>query len=1565
MNYKHFFVFSFLLLSSITYSQIKIGDNPQNISASSVLELESTSRAFVLTRVNNTQMNAITPLQGALIYNTDSKCVHYYDGTQWLNLCDALTNSGNISLVDNGDGTYTFSDANSNITEINNLNESLVVEDGNLTLTDSAGNTVSVELQDLNSQTFTTDPIINTFPTIFITQDASGTNFNFEVGIIDGENIQDGSIKQADLAGSSVGSAQLRDNSVRNVAMADNAIGSPEIINGSIQPIDIGPGTTNQILTTNGAGAVQWIDKTGLVAADDVSYDNASSSLSATNVQDALDEVNAANGTINLVDNLDGTYTFTKSDGTTITITDTSISTLTDNGDGTYTYTDETGAVQTIDTNGITITNLISGNRIGTISKADGTSSDINETITTVTGTAATGKAIATYSNESGTAVIINETITNLTDTNDGFITFTNENGTVQKVSKSNIIDNGNGTYTFTNNDGSDVTIDTNGVTITDVIAGNLIATVTDAAGTVTEIDETITTVTGTAATGKAIATYSNENGTAVIINETVTNLTDTNDGFITYTNENGTVQKVNKSDIIDNGNGTYTFTNNDGSDVTIDTNGIAITNVIAGNLIATVTDAAGTATEIDETITTVTGTAATGKAIATYSNESGTSVIINETVTNLTDTNDGFITFSNENGTVQKVNKSDIIDNGNGTYTFTNNDGSDVTIDTNGVAITDVIAGNLIATVTDAAGTVTEIDETITTVTGTAATGKAIATYSNENGTSVIINETVTNLTDTNDGFITFTNENGTVQKVNKSDLIDNGNGTYNFTNNDGSDVTIDTRAVSNPFTSSSGLTSLNVQGAIDEINTNLNTLSIGNVLTQGNDAQAQLIRNVLDPSAPQDVATMNYVDTKVGELSTLDDGKIYVGDGSNNAQDVFITGDVLMNNSGLVTIQPNVINSNKILNETILSEDIANGTIATVDIANDAIDNSKLADDAVQIENILNGAANQILRTNSAGNAVEWGAQISTDAGNVITAGTDGGAFYDDSTIQSNIATNTTNITSNDTDIANNTTAIATKEDAANKSSDDTFATADNVNFPTQLAVKTYVDTQVATVNTDDDITAVNFDGTSLTVEEGTTSFSADLSALEESADIAAVQADVDANETAANNAIAIVQADVDQNEADADTAIALKEDAANKSSDDTFVTADNVNFPTQLAVKTYVDTQVATVNTDDDITAVNFDGTSLTVEEGTTSFSADLSALEESADIAAVQADVDANETAANNAIAIVQADVDQNEADADAAIALKEDAANKSSDDTFAAADNINFPTQLAVKTYVDNQVATITTDDDITAVSFDGTSLTVEEGTTTFSADLSALEESADIAAVQADVDQNEADADTAIALKEDAANKSSDDTFATADNVNFPTQLAVKTYVDNEITASNQTIVSGDAGNDISASITDGGAFYDDSDADPLNEIQNINEVLADGNNAGGLLIKNIGTPVDGTDAVNKDYVDNAITASNPVKAYGYINFTIATPEAYGAGYTQVLRTALGRYTITFGAGNEKNSTKYIIQLTHFGSGFENVDIFVSNQTTTTFDINITQSGGYVDRIFYFTVLDF
>ncbi|WP_218154976.1 hypothetical protein, partial [Robiginitalea myxolifaciens] len=82
--------------------------------------------------------------------------------------------------------------------------------------------------------------------------------------------------------------------------------------------------------------------------AAEVTYDNTTSGLGATDVQAAIDEINGLAGNVSLVDNGDGTYDFTDAAGNVTTITDTSISTLTDDGGGTYSYTDEAGNVQQI-----------------------------------------------------------------------------------------------------------------------------------------------------------------------------------------------------------------------------------------------------------------------------------------------------------------------------------------------------------------------------------------------------------------------------------------------------------------------------------------------------------------------------------------------------------------------------------------------------------------------------------------------------------------------------------------------------------------------------------------------------------------------------------------------------------------------------------------------------------------------------------------------------------------------------------------------------------------------------------------------------------------------------------------------------------------------------------------------------------------------------------------------------------------------------------------------------------------------------------------------------------------
>ncbi|MBT8280198.1 MAG: hypothetical protein KJO16_01375, partial [Muriicola sp.] len=426
-----------MVLSAGLYSQIKIGDNPQNLDPSSVLELESSNRVFVITRITTAQMNAINPLPGAMIYNTDEQCLFYFEGTEWINLCDALR------------------------------------------------------------LTFTADPIFNDYSTIVITE--SEDNVNFEVREIRGQNIVDFTITSVDIQNNAITSSKLAPDSVGNEELQDNTVSDAEIdyaqvtlsdftndagfitsvaivsadagnsiIPGSdngafldltpvqtalndldvavttISLVDNGDGTYDftdsagnviTILDTSvstlvnlGDGTYTYTDETGATQVIDTNassnpYDNTTSGLTATDVQAAIDEINALAGTVALVDNGDGTYDFTDAAGNTTIITDTSISTLVDNLDGTYTYTDETGATQVIDTN-------------ASSNPYDNTTSGLTATDVQA--------AIDEINALAGTVALV--------DNGDGTYDFTDAAGNttiITDTSISTLVDNLDGTYTY------------------------------------------------------------------------------------------------------------------------------------------------------------------------------------------------------------------------------------------------------------------------------------------------------------------------------------------------------------------------------------------------------------------------------------------------------------------------------------------------------------------------------------------------------------------------------------------------------------------------------------------------------------------------------------------------------------------------------------------------------------------------------------------------------------------------------------------------------------------------------------------------------------------------------------------------------------------------------------------------------------------------------------------------------------------------------------------------------------------------------------------------------------
>lgn len=121
MKIKYLFFF-FILLNTSLYAQVKIGDNPSAIHSNSILELESIDKALVISRMSDLQMNAIIPLRGALIFNTDQNCVFIYDGTSWRSLCNTgagiNVTTSSTAPTSNNLGDFWINDTLNNSTSI-------------------------------------------------------------------------------------------------------------------------------------------------------------------------------------------------------------------------------------------------------------------------------------------------------------------------------------------------------------------------------------------------------------------------------------------------------------------------------------------------------------------------------------------------------------------------------------------------------------------------------------------------------------------------------------------------------------------------------------------------------------------------------------------------------------------------------------------------------------------------------------------------------------------------------------------------------------------------------------------------------------------------------------------------------------------------------------------------------------------------------------------------------------------------------------------------------------------------------------------------------------------------------------------------------------------------------------------------------------------------------------------------------------------------------------------------------------------------------------------------------
>ncbi|MGS2761112.1 hypothetical protein ACVBDU_02455, partial [Sinomicrobium sp. M5D2P9] len=545
-----------------------------------------------------------------------------------------------------------------------------------------------------------------------------------------------------------------------------------------------------------------------------------------------------------MVDNGDGTYTFTNANGDTITVDVPSsvVENITNEGDifnaienlikniggnvyydgDQFTYLDENGDTQTIN-----FEELVQANETVTtlVDNQDGTFTYTNEAGEIVSFDANTtamvdnGDGTYTFTNANGDTITVDvpsSVVENITNEGDIFnaienlikniggnvyydgdqFTYLDENGDTQTINfeelvqanetVTTLVDNANGTYTYTSEDGTETIINVPA----DVI--NQFEEIVNNENVYNTLEEIIKNIGGNVYYDGDQFTYLDENGDTQTINfeelvqanETVTTLVDNQDGTFTYTNEAGEVVAfdANTTAMADNGDGTYTFTNANGDTITVD---------VPSSVVENITNEGDIFNAIENLIKNIGGNVYYDGDQFTYLDENGDTQTINfeelvqanETVTTLVDNQDGTFTYTNEAGEIVAfdANTTAMVDNGDGTYTFTNANGDTITVD---------VPSSVVENITNEGDIFNAIENLIKNIGGNVYYDGDQFTYLDENGDIQTINfeelvqanETVTTLVDNKDGTFTYTNESGEVVAfdANTTAMVDNGDGTY-----------------------------------------------------------------------------------------------------------------------------------------------------------------------------------------------------------------------------------------------------------------------------------------------------------------------------------------------------------------------------------------------------------------------------------------------------------------------------------------------------------------------------------------------------------------------------------------------------------------------------------------------------------------------------------------------------------------------------------------------------------------------------------------------------------------
>jgi hypothetical protein len=557
--------------------------------------------------------------------------------------------------------------------------------------------------------------------------------------------------------------------------------------------------------------------------------------------------------------------------------------------------------------------------------------------------------------------------------------------------------------------------------------------------------------------------------------------------------------------------------------------------------------------------------------------------------------------------------------------------------------------------------------------------------------------------------------------------------------------------------------------------------------------------VDNTADVNKPVSTATQTALDLKVN-TATVTSALALKEDVANKSTDSSLgstnPSDVLYPSQKAIKTYVDLQSANAgVADGSITSAKILDGTLVTADLADGSVTPAKLSG----IVPIAKGG---------------------TNASTVVGAKTNLGLENVDNTSDASKPVSTATQTALDlkANTATVTSSLALKEDAANKTIDVSADGTSDVKFPSAKAVKTYADAKVVDGITDAVTTSAPtqnavFDALALKANLASPTFTGTVSGITKSmVGLGNVDNTSDASKpvsTATQTAL-----DLKANTATVTSSLALKEDAANKTIDVSADGTSDVKFPSAKAVKTYTDAKVVDGITDAVTTSAPtqnavFDALALKANLASPTFTGTVSGITKSmVGLGNVDNTTDANKpvsTATQTAL-----DLKANATDVTTSLALKEDAANKTIDVSADGTSDVKFPSAKAVKTYTDAKVVDGITDAVTTSAPtqnavFDALALKANLASPTFTGTVSGITKSmVGLGNVDNTTDANKpvstatqtaldlkADASTvtsALALKEDAANKSTTTSLGTSD-VLFPTQNAVKTYVDAQITS--------------------------------------------------------------------------------------------------------------------------------------------------------------------------------